>query len=598
MFDGVVWMLKGDDNTLQPLTIDGGSYGSVAFSSDGKLAVSSQESGTIRLLDAGAGKEIRRWQGPLGQSLLTFSPDGKILAMAPSGWSAPVTILRWDTATGKELEQPSGHLEPCDVIGFSRDSKALFSSDRSKVIEWDLDASRVRRELFSAPLSPAGKLLVCQSFSSDGKRVAANEYMSPIGYRAGVEKESEFYVWDTMSGTLHRTFKWSSPAGATKLSPDGRFLISQHDDGIRLWEVETTKVLHHWPNTRISAFSSDSRTLAYIGGSQESKTFWIHIWDIVANKEVVAWDTGWNQLVPYVVLSPDSKLLANWARTDDFGQDIISIWSTATGKEVTQLKIDGEISTISFSPSGRLLAVALAGRSKVLVNKVGLTSLIELWEVPSSQKVRRIESPHGIVQALTFSPDGRKLATAGEDSTELVWSLPDLLQASGSEKGPLTKAQLEGLWSDLSSDAPRAYKAIWTMALQPNQTLPFLKERWQVKSAPEEQIAKLIADLDSDQFPVRQTAAKNLDSLGEAVEATLRKVLEKKLTLEVRQRVEQILRNRDERAIQKLRGIEVLEQINTAEASDLLLSLANGSPNPRVTDAASAALRRLANRQK
>jgi hypothetical protein len=44
------------------------------------------------------------------------------------------------------------------------------------------------------------------------------------------------------------------------------------------------------------------------------------------------------------------------------------------------------------------------------------------------------------------------------------------------------------------------------------------------------------------------------------------------------------------------RAIDALEQIGTAEARQVLEALAKGAPNPQVTQAAAAALRRLAKR--
>ena len=115
-----------------------------------------------------------------------------------------------------------------------------------------------------------------------------------------------------------------------------------------------------------------------------------------------------------------------------------------------------------------------------------------------------------------------------------------------------------------------------------------------VRPAPAEQVAKLITDLDSDTFTKRQQAAKALDDLGEAAEGAVRHALAGNPALELRQRLEQLMQKRNVEVIRKLRAIEVLEQIGTAEARELLDSLAKGSPNPRVLDAAKAALARQA----
>ena len=63
-------------------------------------------------------------------------------------------------------------------------------------------------------------------------------------------------------------------------------------------------------------------------------------------------------------------------------------------------------------------------------------------------------------------------------------------------------------------------------------------------AAAADQVGKLVAELESDRFAVRQKASQTLDELGEAAESRLRKALEGDLTLEVRQRIQQILESR------------------------------------------------------
>ncbi len=162
---------------------------------------------------------------------------------------------------------------------------------------------------------------------------------------------------------------------------------------------------------------------------------------------------------------------------------------------------------------------------------------------------------------------------------------------------PLTAETLDRHWSDLASKAADADRAIWALALAPKQSLTFLAERLkQPPAAKPDQFAKLLADLDSDRFDVRQKATRELDQLAEGAEAALRKAMTGNLPLEVRQRIEQILAKRDKDAIRNLRAIEALEQIGP-DARQVLQALAKESPNPRVAQGATAALERMAKRR-
>jgi hypothetical protein len=106
-------------------------------------------------------------------------------------------------------------------------------------------------------------------------------------------------------------------------------------------------------------------------------------------------------------------------------------------------------------------------------------------------------------------------------------------------------------------------------------------------------VAKLIADLDSPTFATRQKASQMLDTLSEKAEGAMRKALKDNPTLETRQRLEEILKKADGEVLRRLRAIDALDQIGTAGAREVLESLAKSTPNPRVAEAAEAALARL-----
>jgi hypothetical protein len=114
-------------------------------------------------------------------------------------------------------------------------------------------------------------------------------------------------------------------------------------------------------------------------------------------------------------------------------------------------------------------------------------------------------------------------------------------------------------------------------------------------------LARLTANLDSDQFAVRDQATRELEALGELAEAALRKLLAAKPSLEARRRAEELLEKlrsplpSGER-LRSLRAVEALEHAGTEPAQRLLIRLAGGAPGARLTREAQAALQRLARR--
>ncbi len=65
-------------------------------------------------------------------------------------------------------------------------------------------------------------------------------------------------------------------------------------------------------------------------------------------------------------------------------------------------------------------------------------------------------------------------------------------------------------------------------------------------AADAERVKQWIADLDSDQFAIRERATRQLEALGEAVAPALRKALDGKLSVEARKRIDTLLAKLDE----------------------------------------------------
>ncbi|KAK4075716.1 hypothetical protein Trihar35433_2276 [Trichoderma harzianum] len=117
------------------------------------------------------------------------------------------------------------------------------------------------------------------------------------------------------------------------------------------------------------------------------------------------------------VYSPDGRFLASYSKSDK----TISVWDIRNGTKTDQLQTrapDGfNRFYIAFSVSGALAA---------------LTSLntIDVWDFPTRKHIKTIRKNldrqyyrFGDLQCLTFSPDGKQLATTNGKSF-LTWALP------------------------------------------------------------------------------------------------------------------------------------------------------------------------------
>jgi hypothetical protein len=130
--------------------------------------------------------------------------------------------------------------------------------------------------------------------------------------------------------------------------------------------------------------------------------------------------------------------------------------------------------------------------------------------------------------------------------------------------------------------------------------VPYLKDHLRPVKPPDPvYVSKLLADLDHSRFAARQKAALELEKLGPVVEPDLRKALERQPSLEVRRRLEQLLEKATDavpepQTLQALRAVEVLEQVGSPEAVQVLQAVAQGAPGALQTQSAQASLDRLA----
>jgi hypothetical protein len=117
-----------------------------------------------------------------------------------------------------------------------------------------------------------------------------------------------------------------------------------------------------------------------------------------------------------------------------------------------------------------------------------------------------------------------------------------------------------------------------------------------------EKVEGWIKDLDSGAFTRRSQATAALTKLGDLVEPALKKALERRQSLEVRRRIEDLLGKlqTDEPAsregLRELRAVELLERLAEPAADRLLQALAEGAPSARLTREARGALERRRHR--
>jgi hypothetical protein len=200
------------------------------------------------------------------------------------------------------------------------------------------------------------------------------------------------------------------------------------------------------------------------------------------------------------------------------------------------------------------------------------------------------------------SSGGRLLVSALSVLALEVYYRDDLLFASAFY-GFLKESEAEATWSDLGAGDPvKSRRAVWTLAGSAKQALPLIDEALKPTRRPAadpKQVARLIAELDDDTFEAREKASAALAKLGGEAVPAMRAALKDTASAEARRRLEALLARLDgaggtPEQRRALRAVEVLEQVGTPEARQILKRLTKESADTAVVREAEAALRRLA----
>jgi WD40 repeat protein len=543
----------------------------VAFSPSGKTFASAGDEGTIRLWDMPTSKKLRSFRRPGRPHLLAFSPDGKLLASAGS----KVTV--WEVATGKEWRHAAGHKEGICHIAVSPNGRILASRGTDATVRlWDLATGR---ELHCFDLMEPGTL-GSVIFSPDGKTLFWQDNAKLCSVDARTGKELPPLDARQLGGCL-------------AFSPDGKLLATENEDHtIRLWDRASGKVIRQFRGHRDSVsavvFSPDGKLLASASGSTPNTDSTARIWDAATGKELHCLKEHEDWLTS-VAFSPDGKLLVTGS-----SDHTARIWDVATGKDLHRLAgHKGQVLAVAFSPDGRTVASASGGWE----------CAVRIWEVATGKERCHWRGHKDTIRSLAFCPDGRVLVSGSDDTTCLLWDVTDSLGARGRQTAEPAPEEWLAWWEALAGqDAPRAYQAVCALVHNPRGAIPWLRAR--LPPAPKdrpERIARLLADLDSDQFDLREKATRELEQLEEVVLPALQRALEGRPSAEARRRMGLLLERLRQPApsgqrLRVLRALEVLEQMGTPDARQTLQNLAQGAPEARLTQEAKASLERLKGR--
>jgi WD40 repeat protein len=588
-----------------------------SYGKDSKTFFTRGQGLLIREWDSATGKEIRQLGdkegrmvfnrfgfGFAGGSRMAISPDGATLAVP----SQDHAVRFVDLASGKEVAPPAGgHTGSVLSVDFTADGKRLWTQGADGTIrQWDtvngkeLEPLKLPSTAYFANVSPDGKYALMQPLGPSTLPLIETATGKEIGKIEGPPNEFGAKVVFSPDGKAV-AIRWQQSRKVEIFEVPS--LRSRKVVGINTGMPEPGQPFG--PNQRIALptllFSADGKLL---GGYSDPNTF--SVWEASSGRVLTQITTPMPSAIYGGAFSLDGRCLAA-----DMGDGTVHLYELATGGKRRSYGAkppapknnnmmggnfavvgyngfnDGPSSKVTFSPDGKKLVHA------------GLDRLIHVWDVETGKELAALKGHSGAVNTVAFAPNGKQLASASNDTTALLWDVSALSAPAVAEK-PLPADQVEARWAALlGGEADKAFAAICELSASPKEAVLLLGKHLQPAPPIDmKEVQKLIDELGSDVYKVRQKANAELLKMGERAVPAIDKALAKQPALETKTRLEQVRAKltavvlTDDK-LRTYRAVEVLERIGTPEARQVLQTLADGAPGAFSTTTAQAALDRL-----
>jgi WD40 repeat protein len=352
----------------------------VAFRPSDRTLASAGDDGLVRIWNLDDGREVRTLHHEHRLSTVTFSADGRLLATTGHHPSARV----WAVDDGRDVARLP-HDVGVNEAAFSSDGTHLATMSTDGVVRiWDVN----------------GFTEVGRAVHGGGVRALA---LDPSRHRIATGGEdATVHVWGMIGRSDVARLEHPGPIEAIAFDESGRTLLTANPATIWAVDVErgATRVGTVPGNLTGAALGRDGRLVAT---GDQANTWSVWSIDLDANTlrlEATATQAG---RLGHVAFSPDGTLLltTNGAWPPYRDEDRVArLWDWSHQVTVAELVHDHPFWAAVFSPDGRQLAIA---ESKT----------VRVWEAASGRQ--RLGFDQTNVESISFTPDGRHLATTGAD---------------------------------------------------------------------------------------------------------------------------------------------------------------------------------------
>jgi WD40 repeat protein len=423
---GKVGIWSVDGRVLHWLPGHTSSVWHVVFDATGERVITGSIDRTARVWEANTGRLLHRLVGHEDR-VTNIAIDNRSRRIATA--SADTTVRIWSLDDGELLTTLRGHTSQVNGVVVSRDGQLITASSDGTARVWDL-ARGVQTAVYlhggflsRVTLDPSGERLATASWSGTAK------------------------IWDLRRQS--RLAAYASPVaddGDAKLlrsEVHGGRLVRIGTHGIAAWDLAAGR---SWtwaqgtPAIVAGALSADGRAAVAVdaGGT-------LHVLDADGHaSSEISVGPG----ITSVAVHPGGRRAVTCGPRGE-----VAVWDLATKERLASRSL-GAVNALKLSEDGRVM-VAFEQNSDL-----GGKGTAWLLDSDLAHEIR-LDHETGLPDA-TFSPDGSRLVTLGQDGGARIWTRDGRLEATLKHPGPVGFAAWSSDGSWLATGTYGGTLTIWT----------------------------------------------------------------------------------------------------------------------------------------